>query len=113
MEILSKLKDDIIKIAIVGELDASGAINLDTIIKKSLEDRHFNIVVDCIRLDYISSAGLGVFISYLAEINEHNGKLVFYNMNEKVKNVFNILGLQNIVTITGDLSEAKKVLHEN
>lgn len=111
MEVINTISDGVLRIGLIGELDASGAINLDHVIKKALEDEYYRIVVDCKQLDYISSAGLGVFISYLQDITNHNGKLVFYNMKENVQNVFNLLGLQNVVTITGDLQEAKKVIH--
>ncbi len=111
MEVINTISDGVLRIALIGELDASGAINLDHVIKKALEDEYYRIVVDCKQLDYISSAGLGVFISYLQDITNHDGKLVFYNMKENVQNVFNLLGLQNVVTITGDLQEAKKVIH--
>lgn len=111
MEVINTISEGVLRIALVGELDASGAINLDHVIKKAIEDEYYRIVVDCKQLDYISSAGLGVFISYLQDITNHNGKLVFYNMKDNVQNVFTLLGLQNVVTITGDLQEAKKVIH--
>lgn len=111
MEVINTISEGVLRIALVGELDASGAINLDHVIKKAIEDSYYRIVVDCKQLDYISSAGLGVFISYLQDITNHDGKLVFYNMKDNVQNVFTLLGLQNVVTITGDLQEAKKAIH--
>jgi anti-sigma B factor antagonist len=113
MEVINKINNEVLKISLIGELDASGAVNLDHVIKKALDDRYYKIVVDCQELDYISSAGLGVFISYLADITDNNGKLVFFNMKEKVRHVFDLLGLQNVITITGNYQEAKTVLYEN
>ena len=113
MEVISKISDDILRIGVVGELDASGAINLDRILQNAIQDKCFNILVDCQKLDYISSAGLRVFISHLGDIQDNKGKLVFYNMNDKVKHIFNILGLHNVITITGDLNQAKKMIHED
>jgi anti-sigma B factor antagonist len=110
MEIISKTDDNVLKIGILGELDASGAINLDNVLSKAIGSGHFNILVDCERLDYISSAGLGVFISHIAEIQENNGELVFYNMSDKVKSIFTILGLEKVIAITGDFSEARKMI---
>lgn len=111
MEVINTVSEGVLRIGLVGELDASGAIHLDQVIQQALQDEYYRIVVDCQRLDYISSAGLGVFISYLQDITDHDGKLVFYNMKENVQQVFTLLGLQNVVTITGDLQEAKKVIH--
>lgn len=111
MEVINTISEGVLRIALIGELDASGAISLDHVIKKAIEDQYYSIVVDCKQLDYISSAGLGVFISYLQDITQHNGKLVFYNMKDNVQNVFTLLGLQNVITITGNLQAAKKVIH--
>jgi anti-sigma B factor antagonist len=112
MEIISKTDDNVLKIGIIGELDASGSINLDNILTNAIRSEHFNILVDCERLDYISSAGLGVFISHIAEIQENNGELVFYNMSNKVKSIFSILGLEKVIAIKGDFSEAKKMIEK-
>lgn len=112
MEVINKISDGVLKIALIGELDASGAINLDHVIRKAIEDRYYQIMVDCQKLDYISSAGLGVFISYLADIQDNNGKLVFFNMKDNVKSVFSILGLQHVITIAGDFNQAKALIHE-
>ncbi len=112
MEIISKLSEDALKISLVGELDANGAINLDRIIRKAIADGYYKIAVDCRQLEYISSAGLGVFISYISELKSHNGKFVFYHLRENVESVFNILGLQKVVAITHDFTQAKNQLHE-
>lgn len=113
MEIISKLNDESLRVSLIGELDANGAINLDNIIKKAIEDHYYKIIIDCQQLNYISSAGLGVFISYLEDLRDKNGKFVFCNMSGNVLNVFKLLGLQNIMSIAGDLAEAKKALNEN
>lgn len=113
MEVITKINNEVLKISVIGELDASGAVNLDHVIQKALDDKLYKIVVDCQQLDYISSAGLGVFISHMADISDHNGKLIFFNMKDSVRHVFDLLGLQHVVTITGNYQEAKTVLYEN
>lgn len=113
MEIISKINDEALKISLVGELDANGAINLDNIIKKAIADSYYNIIIDCQQLTYISSAGLGVFISHIEDLKEKQGKFVFCNMNSNVMNVFKLLGLQNVMSIADDVAEAKKALDEN
>jgi hypothetical protein len=52
------------------------------------------ILVDCNGLEYISSAGLGVFMSYIEEMKDKNIPLVLFGMKEKVANTFSILGWQ-------------------
>lgn len=113
MEIISKVTDEVLKVSIIGDLDANGAINLDSIIKKAIEDNYYRIIVDCQNLSYISSAGLGVFISYHEDLKDNSGRFVFCNMSDNVLNVFKILGLEKIMTIAGNLNDAKKAMNEN
>jgi anti-sigma B factor antagonist len=99
-------------LAIVGEIDASSSIDLDLAIAKSLSEGHTKIIVDCSALEYISSAGLGVFMSYIEEFKEKNFRMVIFGMKEKVANTFNILGLDELLIIVPTKADAKKKLGE-
>ncbi len=89
-----------------GELDASSAIILDTELAKPEILHYKKVLIDCAKLSYISSAGLGVFISHLQRLQDAEVKLVFFNMQEKVFNVFEILGLDALMTIVPTEVEA-------
>jgi anti-sigma B factor antagonist len=97
-------------VALVGEVDASSSIDLDLAIAKSVGEGFTKILVDCSALEYISSAGLGVFMSYIEEFKEKNITMVLFGMNEKVANTFEILGLNELLSITTSKAEAKKLL---
>ena len=94
-------------ISINGDLDASSSINLDKVLAKAIGENRNPILVDCNRLDYISSPGIGVFTSHLQECEARNISLVLYGMNDKVLKVFRILGLDEIIPITTTKDEAK------
>ena len=97
-------------IALIGEIDASSSIELDLAIAKSVGEGFTKILVDCGSLEYISSAGLGVFMSYIEEFKDKDIKMVLYSMNDKVANTFEILGLRELLTIGKDKSEAKTLV---
>ncbi|MFN0189518.1 MAG: STAS domain-containing protein [Bacteroidia bacterium] len=99
-------------IAIIGEIDASSSIELDLTIAKSVGDGFSKILVDCSALEYISSAGLGVFMSYIEEFQEKEIKMVLFGMKEKVANTFVILGLADLLHIRTSKDEAKKLINE-
>jgi anti-sigma B factor antagonist len=99
-------------IAIIGEIDASSSIELDLTIAKSVGDGFSKILVDCSALEYISSAGLGVFMSYIEEFQEKEIKMVLFGMKEKVANTFVILGLADLLHIRTSKDEAKKLVNE-
>ena len=99
-------------IAVIGEIDASSSIELDQAIAKSVGEGYKKILVDCGALEYISSAGLGVFMSYIEEFKDKNIRMILYGMNEKVANTFQILGLNELLQITNSKADAKRVVNE-
>lgn len=94
-----------------GDLDAMGVLETEQKMR-DIVNRNDRIAVDCENLSYISSAGLGLFIGLTDLIKQQAGKFVFYNMSEKVKNVFVILGLQNIFKIFETQEEALNYLNQ-
>ena len=106
MKVTALPSADIITLQLDGELDASSAIVLDTELAKPDILNYRKVMIDCAKLSYISSAGLGVFISHLQRFQDANVKLIFFNMQEKVFNVFEILGLDGLMTIVPTQAEA-------
>src|SRR5689334_1436317 len=97
-------------LALIGEIDASSSIELDLAIAKSVGEGFRKILIDCSSLEYISSAGLGVFMSYIEEFKDKNIRMVLFGMNEKVANTFEILGLNELLKIGKDKVQAKKLI---
>jgi anti-sigma B factor antagonist len=97
-------------LALVGEIDASSSIDLDLAIARSVGEGFTKILIDCSALEYISSAGLGVFMSYIEECKEKKISMVLFGMNTKVANTFEILGLNELLQITTTKAEAKQKL---
>lgn len=104
-------KDDqyhVIKVS--GDIDASSSIYLDKAISDALDQNCDRIIIDCQELNYISSAGLGVFMSYIEEFNNRKVRLALFGLNEKVLNVFQILGLDQLLQIVEDRNNAKMLI---
>ena len=100
IDIKRKKEGQIDVIVIKGEVDASSSILLDNAIKETIEKGSKRIMIDCSALEYISSAGLGVFMSYIEEMKKKKTKFVVSGLNEKVRHVFEILGLDQLLKIT-------------
>jgi len=110
VEIKSIEKDDVYVIHVIGEVDASSSIHLDQSINEATK-KYKKILVDCEQLEYISSAGLGVFMSYINDLEEQEIRMVLYGLSDKVKHVFQILGLDQLLKITETEEEAKKLIN--
>ena len=112
MHISSVLEEDHYIITIDGDIDASSSIHLDEAMNEALQGGHSKILIDCSKLSYISSAGLGVFMSYLEELKTRNIQMVLYGLSEKVENVFKVLGLDQLLNIQPGKDQAKQIIHE-
>lgn len=95
-----------------GEMDASNSVELDEAIQGLLDRGSKVILVDGTGLSYISSAGLGVFMSYLEDFQDSGITFVIYGLNEKVFNVFHILGLDQLITMVATYQGALDILYE-
>ena len=89
-----------------GEVDASNSVILDEAITKLVTDGSSSILVDGAGLEYISSAGLGVFMSYLEDFQEKDIDLKIYSLTDRVYEVFKILGLDQLMNIYPDKKTA-------
>ncbi len=101
-------EDDYYLISLDGDLDASTSILLDEELG-SAKNNENKILVDCERLNYISSAGLGVFMSHLSDLNNNGTSLVLFKLSEKVRKVFEILGLHELIKMAESKEEAKSI----
>ncbi|MCE7995817.1 MAG: STAS domain-containing protein [Roseivirga sp.] len=99
IEISKTTENNYLLISVEGEADASSSLELDRQIRESFEGDVKNILVDCTNLNYISSAGLGVFMSYIEEVNEKAIIFIIFGLSDKVSKVFGILGLDQLLTI--------------
>lgn len=89
-----------------GYLDAHTAPDLESAFQKLLNEKKFNIVVNCKELSYISSAGLGVFMAFIEDVRKNQGDIKLTNMSSKVYNVFDLLGFPILYEIYKDELEA-------
>ncbi|TXE12639.1 STAS domain-containing protein [Algoriphagus aquimarinus] len=89
-----------------GEVDASNSVILDEAITKLVTAGSSSILVDGTGLEYISSAGLGVFMSYLEDFQEKEIDLKIYSLSDRVFEVFKILGLDQLMQIYPDKKTA-------
>jgi anti-sigma B factor antagonist len=111
MEVYQSKEEGYITLTIDGELDASSCEVLDESIQQVVSNKENRILVDCKQLSYISSAGLGVFMSYLQDFNKDNIRMVLFNLNPEVREVFRILGLDNLIKIVANKEDAKATVH--
>lgn len=93
-------------LALDGFLDAHTAPQFEKAIQDAYEAGNRRLVVDCAKLSYISSAGLGVFMSFIEEIREAGGDIKLASIVPKVYQVFEVLGFPDLFDILPDVAAA-------
>lgn len=98
MEIVSITENNKLKVAINGRIDIDSADELKGHLVDKVSDAD-DIEFDFGRVEYISSAGLRVFMWLNKQKAGNIEKIVLKNMNETVKTVFELTGFTSIVTV--------------
>lgn len=107
-----KDKGDVNIIYLNGFLDAHTAPQLENEFSKLIEGNKYSIVVNFKDLTYISSAGLGVFMAFIEKIRDNRGDIKLTSMNDKVFNIFDLLGFPLLYEIFKSEDEAVKKFSE-
>ena len=97
MTITKKQDGADLKIILEGRLDTMTAPELEKELNESLDDAD-TLTLDFANLAYISSAGLRVLLSAHKAMSRKGGMKVV-NVNEIVKEVFDVTGFADILTI--------------
>jgi len=89
-----------------GYVDTTTSPDLERRLQALLKEKRFHIVVDLASVEYISSAGWGIFISEIREIRENGGDLKLAGMIADVREVFDLLEFENILKAYVDSEQA-------
>lgn len=82
-----------------GRVDSTNADQFQKDVAPLMEGENLDLDIDCTNMTYTSSQGLRVFLLLQKSLMSRNGKMVLRNMNPRVKEVFDITGFSNIITI--------------
>ena len=99
MTITKNAQGETLTIAIEGRLDTTTAPELESELKSSL-DGVKALAFDLQNMQYISSAGLRVLLSAQKTMNKQ-GSMVIKNASDDVKEIFEVTGFSDILTIEG------------
>ncbi len=105
-EIQKRDRDDIGCIYLHGCLDAHTAPELEKAIQDYLDNGQNKILINLKDLEYISSAGLGVFMAFIEDLRESGGDIKLAELKSKVYSVFDLLGFPMLFDIEKDENAA-------
>jgi len=97
-----------IVIEIEGRLDTTNFGQFEQKIMGRINDGKINILVNCSKMDYVSSSGLRVFLMALKKLTSLNGRFALCGLQSNIREIFEISGFTSIFNIYEDCGEALK-----
>ena len=82
-----------------GRLDTAAAVETEKAMNPLNDVEGKDIIIDCTALEYISSAGLRIFLGIRKEAAPHNSKVIVRNINDDIRQVFMMTGFISIFEI--------------
>ena len=79
-----------------GRLDTAVAPEVEKATAPLMDCEGHNIILDCTKLDYISSSGLRIFLSILKNAKPKGSHVYIKGVSESIRNVFAMTGFVNL-----------------
>ncbi len=93
-------------VRVSGALDAHTFPRLQTELEAHYKAGDTNLVMDFEKLQYISSAGLGVLKKMVKEFRAKDGDIRLSALSSKIDNIINLLGFSQIIKVFKTADEA-------
>ena len=86
-------------VEVEGRLDTVTAPDLEKQLGSYMQASGVDLVLDCEKMDYVSSAGLRIILTLHKVLVSKGGKFALSNLNKEVRNVFDMTGFSKILNI--------------
>lgn len=106
MHVTGELKNNAFVVTIKGRIDMKTSDELNTILGGYLEGNFTPFILNCKDLEYISSSGLSSFINLSQMLERFQLKLLFCELQPKVKEVIDIAAMSDHFNIYPTEKEA-------
>jgi len=106
MNLLVTQSNDFTIVSVDGRIDTTNANEFEKPMVELIEGGTHKIILDCSDLNYISSAGLRVFIIIQKKIIAVQGEFKLVNLQPAIQEIFDISGFSSIFKVFPDLDKA-------
>jgi anti-anti-sigma factor len=106
MEIKEDKIDGQVVISLSGRIDSTAAVEFEEKLIEIIDRGVHVMVVDFLRVQFISSAGLRVLLLAAKKVKPYGGKLLLCDMPKDVREVFDISGFSSIFEIHENVTNA-------
>ena len=105
-----QMDDRITHLAIVGRLDVTGLHAVDVKFHGYTAARRRPTLVDLSGLEFISSLGMGMFVSCARSLGRYGAKMVLLNPRPEIEEVLKAVGIDQGIPIVRSVEEGHRIL---
>jgi anti-sigma B factor antagonist len=110
MQITERTEDNVPVVSITGDIDLETSPQLRDFLKPISSKKTRLLLLDFSGVNYIDSSGLATLIEYFQAVQNFQGKLALASLSPRVKNVFEIVRLEQIFSLHPDVPSALAAL---
>ena len=89
----------------VGILDGIQGNKLRQEIQSLIQAGTKNILIDCEKIKFVDSSGLGVLVSIMRSVKQINGRFAICSVNDQVKMLLELTSMNKVLKIVTDQDE--------
>ena len=93
-----------------GSLDGGNVHNFESLVMGHVNNGERRLIVDFSGLNFVSSAGLRVFVIAARALRAGNGRIILCGMKHHVEDVFRVSGIYRVIEIKASRAEALEAL---
>ena len=108
METISEKIDGIMVLRFAGSLDTETAPSAELAVNRELENQPKKMIFDLSKTEFVSSAGLRVFLATAKKLAANGGVLKLCAPNAIVKDILEISGFETFLDVKESLDKALK-----
>src|SRR5262245_61930042 len=102
------LDGDILTIVLDGSLNETTSEQFNKAIQNHLDQGRSKIIIDCRRVEYISSFGLGSLVALQARLRRKGGEAKLAGLYGLAADTIRLVGLDKLLNIYGDIEYARE-----
>jgi anti-sigma B factor antagonist len=110
VQISERTEADVPIVSIVGDVDLESSPKLREYLKPLSTQKTPKLLLDFAGVNYIDSSGLATLIEYFQAVQNYGGKMALASLSPRVKNVFEIVRLEQIFSLHPDVPSALAAL---
>ena len=88
---------EVSEIRVDGVIDTLTSSELEEVIDSLIKRSRYKLVIDLAGVEYISSAGWGIFISHIKDVRDNDGDIKLANMVPDVYEIYELLEFDNVL----------------